>query len=126
MVRIVTLGLALAAMLLQIGSYAHLAARRHVTCAEHGELVEAGQAPSAAATADRAESRHVVVAGAATHSHEHCALAPQRRDRATHEIVRTSVTAGAHAYVARVLTDVGPRRAIDLILLAPKNSPPAV
>lgn len=123
--RVAALGLALAAMLAQVGSYAHLAATRHVTCAEHGELVDAGHlaAPTGAAV-DRAESRYIAVERDATHGHEHCAVAPHRRARAIHEVVRSAVAAVAPARIGRSAVDVAPPRAIDLIRLAPKGSPP--
>jgi hypothetical protein len=124
--RVVAVALAVAAMVGQVGSYAHLAATRHVTCAEHGELVEAGS-PSAVTPAnrDQAESRYAAAEGGEAHGHEHCAITPHRRDRATHEHVRTAIVGGQSSFVARVVADRGPPRAIDLIRLAPKNSPPA-
>jgi hypothetical protein len=110
----------------QVAGYAHLAFAAHVRCAEHGELVEAGPSLAASATVTRAAKAHTsIAAGAeADHGHDHCAAAPHRRDRAVHSFVRTFVAGAALPFLARVTTQVGPPRAIQLILLAPKNSPP--
>ena len=110
----------------QVAGYAHLAFTDHVRCAEHGELVEAGPSVAATATATRAVKAHTSIAATAEagHGHDHCAAAPHRRDRAAHAFVRTVVAGAALPFVARVTTQVGPPRAIQLILLAPKNSPP--
>ncbi|MDB4964618.1 MAG: hypothetical protein JWN44_307 [Myxococcales bacterium] len=126
--RAVACVLALGAMAGQVAGYAHLAFAAHVRCAEHGELVEAG--PSLSATATTPVTRtakagtSIAAADEAGHGHDHCAAAPHRRDRAVHSFVRTFIAGAALPFLARVTTQVGPPRAIQLILLAPKNSPP--
>jgi hypothetical protein len=123
--RAVTCVLALGAMAGQVAGYAHLAFTDHVHCPEHGELVEAGPA-TATTTVTRAARPHASIAAdaEADHDHDHCAAAPQRRDRAVHSFVRTFVAAAALPFAARVTTQIGPPRAIQLIRLAPKSSPP--
>jgi hypothetical protein len=125
--RLIGCAVALAAMLGQVGSYAHLAFTAHVRCAEHGELIEAGGVSKGAVTHAQSAAQRGYVADSsnASHGHEHCLVAPHRRDRATHAFARTLMATAQLAFVARVVETVGPPRAIDLILLAPKNSPPA-
>jgi hypothetical protein len=117
---------ALAAMLSQVAGFAHLAFTRHVTCAEHGDLIEAGEAPAASAAQDQAHSRLAINGDGATHGHDHCLLAPQRRDRTTQSFTRTLVATAELPFMARFVDAVGPPPTIQLILLAPKNSPPLV
>jgi hypothetical protein len=113
----------------QLAAYAHLAFTRHVTCADHGELVDAGAEPESLqrdpqATATTAET--VVGAQAsAAHGHDHCLLAPVRRDRGA----LTLPAAELLAVLARTDDLVAPRAivpapAIALLRLAPKSSPP--
>jgi hypothetical protein len=118
---------ALTAMLGQVGSYAHLALTAHVTCAEHGELVEADQPGIAAATGAPHREAHADVlpdSNGGAHGHDHCLLTPHRRDRATKTSLRTVVATAQLPFVTRHIEANGPPPAIRLILLAPKNSPP--
>lgn len=112
----------------QVAGFAHLAVVRHVTCAEHGELIELGHAsPAAVAIQPQA---NVVIAAAAlgeTHGHDHCLIAPMRRDRAA--LGGGATLDGRHfdadATCGHVSSrDIAP--AIAIIRLAPKNSPPLV
>ncbi|MCU1281698.1 MAG: hypothetical protein JWM53_5244, partial [bacterium] len=112
--RLIGCAVALSAMLGQMGSYAHLAFTAHVQCAEHGELIEAGAVSKVAVTHPRsvAERDYVAQSGDATHGHEHCLVAPHRRDRATHTFARTLVATAQLPFVARIVEAVGPPRAI--------------
>jgi hypothetical protein len=127
--RAVACVVAMAAMLGQVAGYAHLAFTAHVRCAEHGELIEAGSSSGSAVTASlgSASPSHARIdtAGAAGHGHDHCAAAPHRRDRATHPFTHTFVATGQLGLVARITAQIGPPRAIDLLFVAPKSSPPA-
>jgi hypothetical protein len=123
--RAVALSLALAAMLGQVAGYAHLAFTRHVTCAEHGELVDAGSATTAVPDAERAAHGRVEATGDGDHAHEHCTIAPHRRDRATGAPVRSFIAGSSVAAVSGVRATIDPPRSIALIRLAPKSSPPA-
>jgi hypothetical protein len=123
MFRIFTCALALAAMAGQIGSYAHLAFTRHITCAEHGELVEAA---AAGGTVDEHRETRVADGGlSGAHGHDHCAIAPQRRDRTHLSSPAPHASTLPELVVARALVVVNPPSPFDLLLLAPKNSPPA-
>ena len=120
--RLIACGGALAAMASQVGGYVHLAFTTHVTCAEHGELIEA---PGLSAASERPSAPdYRADAGAAAHGHDHCLLAPQRRDRADDAFAGTAITRAQLAFVERAVDAVGPPHPIQLILLAPKNSPP--
>jgi hypothetical protein len=119
--------LAIFALAGQVASFAHLVLVRHVTCAEHGEMIEVGHGHAAVATAPhrRAVTAVSEAAGAEAHGHEHCLLTPMRRDRlaAGAPVAFDSVHIDAYGTIGVVGTDeVAPP--IALIVLAPKNSPP--
>lgn len=114
--------LATLAMAGQLFSVVHFALVRHVACAEHGELIEAGAAVAgAAATTD-----HTTVGATAveTHGHDHCAVALLRRQQ-----VRQSAAARPLLRLAVIqptaLVDCrqSPPPPIALLAVAPKNSP---
>ncbi len=110
---------------MQFGTYAHLAFTAHITCAEHGELIEVGGGRrSVMADERRTESTLGDPSGEATRGHEHCAAVPQRRAHATEAFFRAVAVTAQLPFVARVVVDNGPPAPIDLIFLAPKNSPP--
>ncbi|HZS40257.1 MAG TPA: hypothetical protein VFF06_25675 [Polyangia bacterium] len=117
------------AVLAQLGSVFHLAAVKHVECAEHGELVEVASdfAPARAVTA--ADSRTASIRGeyALAHGHDHCPLAACRRERVRSE-ARTTLLAPSLQEQSAVLTAgrSAPAPAIAILDLAPKNSPPAI
>ncbi len=124
--RLVGCVVALTAVLGQIGTYAHLAFIAHVRCAEHGELIEAGISASVGAAHERTGERsYIADDGDVGHGHDHCVVAPHRRDTAAHAVARTLVATAQLPFIVRRVESVGPPHAIDLILLAPKNSPPA-
>jgi hypothetical protein len=105
---------------------AHLARARHATCDEHGELVELSDQPSIAATPALAQSRVEEAATLATrHGHDHCTAAAHRQQRAL------SATCSGAAPAARAPAPSDPlalasplTRALPLLLVAPKTSPP--
>ncbi|HEX3867107.1 MAG TPA: hypothetical protein VHV78_10150 [Gemmatimonadaceae bacterium] len=119
--------LAVVALAGQLASFAHLVLVRHVTCAEHGELVEIGRDQSTVAVRSQRPAASTVgdASQTETHGHEHCLLAPMRRDR-------LAASATAAFDVARFDTDPTISRAPDVavspavavIVFAPKNSPP--
>ncbi|HEX3867033.1 MAG TPA: hypothetical protein VHV78_09780 [Gemmatimonadaceae bacterium] len=118
--------LALVAMAGQVGVYVHLAFTAHVTCAEHGELIEAGSVRKSVAAADdrRAERTYVAASSDVAHGHEHCIVAAHRRLNSTEAQVRSAAITAQLPFIARVVVDNGPPSPIALIFLAPKNSPP--
>jgi hypothetical protein len=119
--------LAVLALAGQLGSFAHLVLVQHVSCADHGELIEV--APQNAIVAARTELSGPAVRASATsdplHGHDHCTLSPLRRDH-LHRIGQSShalaplESASPPAHGRIVVT--APKLA--LFLLAPKNSPP--
>jgi hypothetical protein len=117
-------------MAFQLSGTIHLAVVQHAICAEHGEAMEVGDAPTRARppAADSRESRvHPGANGSpASESHHHC---PLDEDRSTHALlVRNALVGPRLASPAPLpaphteLTCLAPR---TLRLLAPKTSPPA-
>ena len=125
MARWMTLGLAVLWLATQLSVFAHLALVPHVTCLEHGELVDAGAQVAAA----QAVERDVVAAQAVVvpeHAHDHCLLTAMRRVSA--RLIRHSVTLepilavepGTQPAHEQLLAPV-----IALLDVAPKSSPPS-
>ncbi|HEX4458213.1 MAG TPA: hypothetical protein VIA18_09585 [Polyangia bacterium] len=119
---------AVLALVAQLATVAHLALVTHVTCLEHGELVDV-PAPAAAGVAGdspRAEA-HVVAAQQSQHGHDHCPIAALRRQRVLPQSrahARSIVTAETrHDWLAAPAESA---RAIALLDVAPKTSPPLV
>ena len=123
-----TLAIALAAVALlgPLASLAHIVAVQHVAC-EHGELVEVG--PRARGTS-RATSLHAGTAitaapAAASHGHDHCLLAPMRRDRLGQNVPSAQPVLAVGTPCGASLAEANePPPPIGVIVLAPKNSPP--
>lgn len=120
--------LAVVALAGQLASFAHLVLVRHVTCAEHGEMIEIGSAATSVAVTtprEAAPAMRAATSPAAAHDHEHCLISPMRRDR-------LAATASVWQEAARVDADdaigVTHDRAVPppiaAIILAPKSSPP--
>jgi hypothetical protein len=125
--RVVASFLATVALAGQVTSFAHLVLVRHVTCAEHGELVELGKehAIPKAPPPKRPSSFVSAESTADGHGHDHCLIAPMRRDRIVAGAPSSldSFHVDAYGTVGVVAVDeVAPP--IAVILLAPKNSPP--
>jgi hypothetical protein len=105
----------------QIAATAHLLTVRHVTCAEHGELVHADAA--APSQARRAAEHAVEAADApAGHTHEHCPFAWQHEQRI--ELVAPPAAPHGAAVAASPLPASAPLRSARLYRVAPKLSPP--
>jgi hypothetical protein len=119
--------LAVVALAGQLASFAHLVVVRHVTCAEHGEMIEVGSAATSAAVTphETPPAMRAAASPSAAHAHEHCLISPMRRDR----IAATALTSADPARVdTSATTAVAGDRAvappIAAIVLAPKSSPP--
>jgi hypothetical protein len=120
------LGAAAALALLIVGqlvAFKHQADARHVTCAEHGEQLEV--ATGIVGHDDGCGQSHLsAVDGSGSATHEDCAIARLLRTSARPSHIATlHVTAIELSLDARVETDERPR-ALDIIALAPKTSPP--
>lgn len=128
--RAVASVLATVALAGQISSFAHLVLVRHVRCAEHGELVELGRARGIARPVQRERQPNnafTTEASATEHGHEHCLIAPMRRDRLAAGAPQSFDSAHIDAYGTvgvLVADEIAPP--IAVIFLAPKNSPPVV
>ncbi|MSP63424.1 MAG: hypothetical protein EXR72_24390 [Myxococcales bacterium] len=127
--RLLAVGLAGLTLVGPILGTAHLAAVRHATCPEHGELLDVGGAvalPLAAAAAAAAEEPAWRAAESADHEHEDCAIAAHRR---TSTWVGLAPPAALHnsapTLVALQALSAPPGRRQSLYRLAPKTSPPA-
>jgi hypothetical protein len=119
--------LAVVALAGQLSSFAHLVLVRHVTCAEHGEMVEVGNEQDLVATTANEEAPAAVAATspADAHGHDHCLIVPMRREHAALGTAGSFDSAHLDAYgTIGHGGDSLISPPIALILLAPKNSPP--
>ena len=118
----------LLALLLQGSSGGHMLLVEHTRCAEHGDLVHAGEAHHHDASTDvepGGPAFETVSDEASDAAHEHCALTADRRD-ALSAIVEAQVSS------CRIEGSESVRPAEPFVLVAakrfrvaPKNSPPA-
>ena len=111
----------------QLSGFAHLVLVRHVTCAEHGDMIEVGRNRAIAAKAVHRQAP-VTFADASSeesHGHEHCLIAPMRRDRiaAGAPASLDQLHVDAYCTIGRIANDEA-SPPIAIIVLAPKNSPP--
>ena len=119
--------LAVVALAGQVSSFAHLVLVRHVTCAEHGDMIEVGHERTIVTTSSHRQALTAVRAAspAETHGHEHCLIARMRRDRLTADTPASLDSAHIDAYgTIGVVGDDEVAPSIAAIILAPKNSPP--
>jgi hypothetical protein len=112
-------------LLAQLVGFAHLAYVSHVTCAEHGELIEVRSSSGGMAAIAGAPAVRQSAAAEEGHGHDHCIIALARRDRAFTE--SSALPFGAvplQAPLALPLVERIEPPAVAVILIAPKNSPP--
>jgi hypothetical protein len=116
-------------LLAQLAGLSHMLLVRHVTCAEHGELVHADGAVDEASTDVQADAADVRAAGdrPARDEHEHCAVAAGRHEPAS--VRRRAEVASTPdrptSPPQRIERNVDAHSNWALHLLAPKSSPPA-
>lgn len=125
--RIATSLFAILALFAQLGSLAHLALVKHVTCAEHGEMIDvADQAATSAVGADgRVAERRIGSTQAWAHGHDHCPLAAFRRQRSVARVqARPLSLPMAEPRGFALPAHLTPTPAIALLDVAPKSSPP--
>jgi hypothetical protein len=121
--------LLLAAQILSLG---HLLLVRHRTCSEHGDVIHSGQpheelpAPPIA-EGDLASGQPIVgAASRAAGDHHHCLICTVTRERFA---LLPSASTGAESIELTVAlvpsSDASPFAPVAVIVLSPKNSPPA-
>ncbi len=128
------LRLAIAGLCLVAQAFAlmHLFAVPHVRCAEHGELVHAGEETRQAEIAPGAElgdlgaadSLEATALELEAHADDHCMALSERRDLRIHLVAQLAAppqVLGEVEYESRAR-----RSAVALYRLAPKISPPAL
>lgn len=106
----------------QLAAFAHFAAVRHATCADHGEVVHAGSPGRAEAQAPHDTT--VAAAAGDSHGHDHCHLLSRLRERLAPAETPRLVEAAATRHEPGALP-APPATAVPRYRLAPKTSPPA-
>src|SRR5438067_1246837 len=110
--RATALALAIVLAGSQFASFAHFVFVQHVTCADHGELVEVGQQRKSALDRDqRSSTVSQATTEGAGHGHEHCLMTPHRRERtieASRAITSTILVAPASFYASVAATPRAP------------------
>ncbi len=127
LLRSLTSMLVLLVLAAQICSVAHLAAVRHVRCAEHGELMEVAGDVSAAGLSESPKNSSTALQRdvVALHGHDHCALAAFASQRVGNSAAGSVATSGAFVLPAILPTQRhAPRRSLAILRFAPKSSPP--
>jgi hypothetical protein len=115
------------ALFAQLGSIAHLALVKHVTCAEHGEMIDVvdQSGKSVAAVDSRPAESRIGLAETPAHGHDHCPLAAFRRQRIVARAhARPAPLPSSNPHCFAFETRLTPARAIALLDVAPKISPP--
>lgn len=116
----------------QLLSFGHLLVVRHVTCAEHGDIVDSGH-PHEALHRQPVAAKEAFHLGAvqgtapAEAAHDHCFVCSNTKERFA--LLSPDRQAGSRVEVSLPILssfDLGPFVPIDLIALSPKNSPPTV
>jgi hypothetical protein len=114
--------IAIGVLLLQGPSLLHLLLVPHTTC-EHGELVEVARRPEVPEAREARSTQPEIAVGHGAASHEHCdALALRHRV----PDVAPAVAGASLAWIEPIARD-GERaetRAVPILSLAPKGSPP--
>ena len=103
----------------EIASFAHEAAVRHATCAEHGESIHVG----AGATTPAPARQRVTPGSTAAADHDHCSVTPMAAGD-TPDCAPTLSSSAAPQPSIDVIPPAAPPPAIALLLVAPKSSPP--
>lgn len=121
------LALVCAFLLAQLAGFVHLALERHAVCAEHGELLHVADSASSSAAAGHQERTGPSLAdGSSGDAHAHCDVLPAVQPK---QSVATGAPARSIEPLASAWNRAAPlavaHAAVPLLLLAPKQSPPA-
>ena len=122
-----TTAAAFAVVVLVVGQLAalhHEAVQRHITCADHGELIDAPTPTSATAVDNCGHSHWVGIEGGSA-EHKDCAIsrAFHQSSSADHGSPTVAITATVATIDVVITHDVVVTS--ELYLIAPKTSPPA-
>jgi hypothetical protein len=119
---------ALACLVGQGSSLAHLILIRHTTCAEHDALVHTSAPAAGGQVAPRGAAASAVPAEEAAHEDEHCLVASCRRiDLADQAVALAAPATLSYAEASSaVWRRPPPASPVPLLRLAPKSSPPAL
>jgi phage gp37-like protein len=106
----------------QLAAFAHESTTRHVTCAEHGEQLEA--AVLVGIQQHRCHDQHLVAVEGHGGSHDECVIARVLHQSATAHVAQHAITALTTHASAQPLAISVPTT-VARYLIAPKTSPPA-
>ena len=103
----------------------HYVVVRHVVCAEHGELIhESASVHQAARTQSGPDA--ALRASSAAHAHDHCGLLARANDERPALATASAVSPSPNfAYTSLSDSVELVRSSADILLFAPKQSPPA-
>jgi hypothetical protein len=123
--RAIALGALLTLGGAQLASIAHAIVAAHVTCVEHGELIE-DDGPAVPAAGDEGGKAGLQAGDAGAHRHDHCWLGLSAQPRAMSHQLRRAVPHRAHAEPTAAPAPGQPLAArVAVWRVAPKSSPPA-
>jgi hypothetical protein len=106
----------------QLAAFAHESTTRHVTCAEHGEQLEA--AVLVGVQQHRCHDQHLVAVEGNGGAHDECVIARVLHQSATAHVAHHAITALTPLAVTEPIVVAAPTT-IARYLIAPKTSPPA-
>jgi hypothetical protein len=113
-------------MLGHLGAAFHSSHSPHVTCAEHGELLDVGRSIDAATDAHDEQGWRASPATVAGHEHEHCVLASFAQSFATGGAAPAALSTPVPVAADSLAPCDEPRAsAVAVYRVAPKCSPPA-
>lgn len=107
----------------QLAAFSHESSTRHVTCAEHGEQLEA--AVLVGVQQHRCHDQHFVAVEGDGGSHDECVIARALHQSATAHVTQHAITVETSHDVI-VPPAVAASATIACYLIAPKTSPPRV
>lgn len=105
----------------QLIAFVHEASTRHVTCAEHGEQLEA--AVLVGVQQHRCHDQHFVAVEGDGGSHDECVIARALHQSATSQVAQHAITVESSHDIAQT-PPVARAATIARYLIAPKTSPP--
>jgi hypothetical protein len=105
----------------QVAAFAHEAATRHVTCAEHGEQLEAA---TLAGQDDNCGQSHLIGVDSDIGGHQDCDIARLLRTSTRTSQAPVLHVATIELATVQIIASVERTRPVDVLRIAPKTSPP--